>query len=76
MELCRKERNGSVYPKGVNKWKGKKRKLLERTDKRERLGSYERNAIKVREGKERKTAGRDARKRKKGKGGTFGLTVK
>jgi hypothetical protein len=23
MELCRKERNGSVYPTGGNKWKGK-----------------------------------------------------
>jgi hypothetical protein len=39
-------------------------------------GSYELNAIKVRKGKERKgkekkTTGRDARKRKKGKGGTF-----
>jgi hypothetical protein len=35
-------------------------------------GSDGRNAIKVRKRKERKTAGRDARRRKKGKGGTFG----
>ncbi len=53
-----------------------KHKLHERKNKREWLGSYERNAIKVREGKERKTAGRDARRRKKGKGGTLGKLVK
>jgi len=71
MELCRKEMNGSVYPTGGKNGK-EKRMLVKRKDKREWMGSYERNAIKVREGKERKTAGRDARKGKKGKGGTFG----
>ncbi len=63
METCilRAETNGK-----------EKRKLHERTDKREWLGSDKRNAIKARKRKERTTAGRDARRRKKGKGGTFG----
>ncbi len=46
--------------------------MLERTDKRERLGSYERNAIKIREGKEMKTVEEMQEGERTGKVGRLG----